>query len=116
MKKPEKFLEYVESNDLNTKKSEAEKEKMYFNTAEQLYLSGNYAQAISTIRKFIENYPRSADMLQANFYLAESYRQTGDKEKACEAYALVMNSESEISFVEMSKLRYAELSYDLQRY
>ena len=116
MKKPEKFLEYVESNDLNTKKSEAEKEKIYFNTAEQLYLSGNYTQAISTIRKFIDTYPQSADMLQANFYLAESYRQTGDKEKACEAYALVMNSESGISFVEMSKLRYAELSYDLQRY
>lgn len=116
MKKPEKFLEYVEANDLALKRTDAEKEKMYFSTAEQLYLSGNYQQAIATLGKFIENYPQSPDMTQAVFYLAESYRETGDKEKACAEYAKVMNAESSLSFVEMSKLRYAQLSFDLQRY
>ena len=116
MKKPEKFLEYVESNELAVKRTEAEKEKMYFSTAEQLYLSGNYQQAIATLRKFMDAYPQSPDMPQARFYLAESYRESGEKEKACAEYAKVKNAESTLSFVEMSKLRYAQLSFDLQRY
>lgn len=116
MKRPDKFLEYVESNSLNSAKTEAEKEKMYFSTAEQLYLSGNYAQTIPAAQKFIESYPGSSDVAQAEFYLAESYRAEGDKEKAVAHYAKAMNSDSEYSFAEMSKLRYASLSFDLERY
>ena len=113
---PGKFLEYVEQNALGTPKTDAEREKMYFNTAEQLYLAGNYAETVTTVGKFLENYPGSADAPQAWFYLAESYRELGNKEKAVEAYARAMGSDSSYSFAEMSRLRYAELSFDLQRY
>ncbi len=116
MKRPDKFVEYVESNALNASKTEAEKEKMYFSSAEQLYLSGSYAEAISSIVKFMDNYPQSSDNLQAEFYLAESYRATGEKEKACDHYAKAMLSDSGYSFAEMSRLRYAQLSYELERY
>lgn len=112
----DKFLEYVESNSLDASRSEEEKRKMYFNTGEQLYLSGSYSQAISPLSKFIENYPGSAEAAQARFYLAESYRELGDKEKACDYYALAMESDSGLSFVEMAMLRYSELSYSLERY
>ncbi len=116
MKRPDKFLEYVESNSLNAARTEAEKEDMYFSTAEQLYLSGSYAEAIPSILKFMETYPQSSDILQAEFYLAESYRATGEKEKACDRYARAMASDSGYSFAEMSRLRYAQLSYELERY
>lgn len=116
MKRPEKFLEYLEENRLNVAKSDEEKAKMYFNTAEQLYLAGNYSQAVQSIQKYTSSYPDAQDVMQANFYLAESYRAMGEKEKAVEAYALCLDQESEFAFAEMSKLRYAELSYELQRY
>ena len=116
MKRPDKFLEYVEANSLNAAKTEAEKEKMYFSTAEQLYLSGSYAEAINSLQKFMDAYPQSNDMLQAEFYLAECYRATGDKEKACDHYSKSMVSASDYSFAEMSMLRYAQLSYELERY
>lgn len=115
-KQPEKFLEYVEANRLNADKTEAEKEKMYFNAAEQLYLASSFEQAVPTIKKFIETFPQSADLAQAKFYLAESYRALGQKEQACDFYAEAMKAESQMSFVEMSKLRFAELSYQLERY
>lgn len=115
-KQPEKFLEYVEANRLNADKSESEREKMYFNAAEQLYLASNYEQAVPTIKKFIETFPNSADVSQVKFYLAESYRALGQKELACDFYAEAMKAESEMSFVEMSRLRFAELSYSLERY
>lgn len=116
MKRPDKFLEYVEANSLNASKSDAEKEKMYFNTAEQMYLAGNYVEAISSLGKFMQSYPQSADMLKAEFYLAECYRSSGDKEKACDHYAKSMDAGSAGSFAEMSMLRYAQLSYELERY
>ena len=116
MKRPDKFLEYVEANSLNAAKSDAEKEKMYFNTAEQMYLAGNYVEAISSLGKFMQSYPQSADMLKAEFYLAECYRSSGDKEKACDHYAKSMDAGSAGSFAEMSMLRYAQLSYELERY
>lgn len=116
MKRPDKFLEYVEANSLNASKSDAEKEKMYFNTAEQMYLAGNYVEAIGSLGKFMQSYPQSADMLKAEFYLAECYRSSGDKEKACDHYAKSMDAGSAGSFTEMSMLRYAQLSYELERY
>lgn len=116
MKRPDKFLEYVEANSLNAAKSDAEKEKMYFNTAEQMYLAGNYVEAINSLGKFMQSYPQSADMLKAEFYLAECYRSSGDKEKACDHYAKSMDAGSAGSFAEMSMLRYAQLSYELERY
>ncbi len=116
LRQPEKFLEYVEQNSLAQSRSDSDREKMYFNTAEQLYLAGNYQQAIPTLRSYLEGYPGAADRLQAEFYLAESYNAQGDKEKAVEAYARAAASDSLTSFTEIARLRYAELSYGLERY
>ena len=115
-RQPEKFLEYVEQNSLAQGRSDADREKMYFNTAEQLYLAGNHQQAIPTLRKYLEDYPDAADRAQAEFYLAEAYNATGEKERAVEYYAKAAGADSGYSFAEMSRLRYADLSYGLERY
>ncbi|MBQ9660618.1 MAG: tetratricopeptide repeat protein [Bacteroidales bacterium] len=115
-RQPEKFLEYVEANSLAQGRSDADREKMYFNTAEQLYLAANHQQAIPTLRKYLENYPDGQDRPQAEFYLADSYNAIGEKEKAVEYFARAAAGDSEFSFAEISRLRYAELSYGLERY
>ena len=115
-RQPEKFLEYVERNSLAQSRSDADREKMYFNTAEQLYLASNYQQAAGTLRKYLEEYPGGADRLQAEFYLAECYNALGEKEQAVGHYAAVAAGESAYSFSEMARLRYAELSFGLERY
>jgi TolA-binding protein len=115
-RQPEKFLEYVEQNSLAQSRSDADREKMYFNTAEQLYLAANYQQAAGTLRKYLEDYPGAADRLQAEFYLAECYNALGEKEQAVGHYAAAAAGETAYSFSEMARLRYAELSYSLERY
>ena len=115
-RQPEKFLEYVEKNSLAQGRSDADREKMYFNTAEQLYLAGNYPQAIPTLRRYLEDYPDAADRAQAEFYLADSYNAIGEKEKAVEFYAKAAGAESDYSFAEVSRLRFADISYGLERY
>ena len=116
MRHPERFLEYVEENSLAQSRNDADREKMYFNTAEQLYLAGNYQEAATTLRKYMEDYPGGADRPQAEFYLAECYNAIGEKEKAVEHYAVAASGESTYSFSEMARLRYADLSYGLERY
>ncbi len=115
-RQPEKFLEYVEQNSLAASRSDADRERMYFNTAEQLYLAGNYQQAVPTLRNYLENYPDGADLHQAEFYLAESYNAQGEKEKAVEYYGKAAQVETANSFTEVARLRYADLSYALERY
>ena len=113
---PERFLEYVEQNSLAQSRSDADREKMYFNTAEQLYLASNYQEAATTLRKYLEDYPGGEDRLQAEFYLAECYNALDEKEKAVEHYAVAAAGDSSYSFSEMARLRYADLSYRLERY
>ena len=115
-REPDKFLEYVEQNSLAQGRDDADREKMYFNTAEQLYLASNYSQAAVTLRKYLEDYPGGTDRLQAEFYLAECYNALGEKEQAVGHYAAAAAGESDYSFSEMARLRYAELSYGLERY
>ncbi len=112
----DKYLEYLETNSLSSTMGDEKKEEMYFNTTEQLYLAGSYTQAITSAQRFLESFPASANRELVQFYLAESYRATGDKERACDSYAIAMKSGSGMSFVEISMLRYARLSYELERY
>ena len=63
-----------------------------------------------------DDWLHSGNAAQVKFYLAESYRALGQKEKACDWYAEARGAVSEPAFAEMSTLRYAELSYELERY
>ena len=113
---PEKYLEYVESNSLAAGKTDAEKEQLYFDTAEQVFLSGNYLQAASSLQKYLDTYPNGAHRTSALFYLAESYSALGNKEKACDYYEMVISASDAGSFAESSMLHLADLSYSLERY
>ena len=113
---PEKYLEYIESNNLTAGKSDSDKEELYFSTAEQVFLAGNYLQAASSLQKYIDTYPNGAHLTNALFYLAESYAALGNKEKACDYYSRVASSGDSSSFVEASLLHLGDLSYSLERY
>ena len=116
-RQPEKYLEYVEENKLNSGKTDAEKEQMYFNATEQVYLSEYYQQVPASAAKYIQNYPEGAHLTQVYYYLADSYRQTGDKEKAVDNYALAASAgRAGDSFTERARLGYADMSYNLERY
>lgn len=112
---PQKYFEYVESVGKGGEKSEDEKERMYFNAAEQIYLSENYAQALTVLEKYLNEYPKSANAYKAEFYMAESYRETGSAELARDYYSRVVEH-GEGSFVELSMLNFSNLSYQLEHW
>ena len=113
---PERYLDYVDG--LGRKapvRSDAEREQILFNGAEQIFLAGNYQKALTSLQAYQERYPSGASVPTANFYIAECYRQLGMKDQACDFYRKVLDG-GEGAFLEMSALQFAQLSYGMERY
>ena len=112
---PEEYLKYIESIGKGATKTADEKEQMIFNAAEQNYLSGNYQKALSALQGYLEKYPSGRYAYNAEFYMADSYRNLGKLEQACDGYEKVI-VEGAGSFVELSMLHFSDLSYRLERW
>lgn len=112
---PEQYFAYIESIGKGAIKSDDERELMVFNAAEQIFISGNYQKALVSLENYIEKYPSGSRLSNAEFYIAESYRHLGQKEQACDYYTKVISS-GKGSFVELSRLHFAEISYSLHEY
>ena len=109
------YLAYLDAIGKGGSKSENEKESMIFNSAEQVFLSENYQKALVALQSYVDEYPKGADLYKAEFYMAESYRALERLEQACDCYANVIQY-GEGSFVELSMLHFANLSYRLERW
>ena len=115
MEEPEKYLAYIESLGSTSPASDKDKEEMLFNSAEQIYLAGNWQKALISLQSYAQRYPAGKYLLSCNFYMAECYRGLDRKEQACDMYRKVMDA-GEGSFVEVASVSYARLSYSLERY
>ena len=112
---PHEYLAYIESIGKGATKTADEKEKMIFNAAEQNYLSGNYQRALVSLQDYLNDYPAGKYAYNAEFYIADSYRQLGKYEQACDSYEKVIEGGSG-SYVELAILGFSELSYKLERW
>jgi len=113
---PELFLEFVEQLGDGQGRTEEQKEEIYFNSAEQVFLSGNYQKALTSIQKYLEAYPEGQKLADALFYQAECFKSLNQKEAAMDAYARVMNHPSAATLREPSALSYATLAFALAHY
>lgn len=112
---PETYLAYVDGLGRGPVRTEAERSRILFNGAEQIFLAGNYRKALTSLLAYEEQFPNGESVGTADFYIAECYRSLDMKEQACDFYRKVMDG-GEGSFLEMSALQYATLSYGMERY
>ena len=113
---PEGYLAYVNSLGQDYGIGDARKESVYFNTVEQMYLSGSYEKAQSALEAYLEKYPEGAHKGQAWFYMGECCRMTGRAEKACDYYSLAIEEGEGKPYQESAILRWSLLSYSLGHY
>ena len=83
---PDAYLDYVNSLSGGTVRTEAQKEDVYFSSAEQVYLSGDTEKARRVLESYIEKYPEGASRPKAIFYLAHCMRDAGQKDQAIDLY------------------------------
>ena len=106
------YLAYAEKVGAVSNKTDAEKEALYFNAGEQLYLSGSYAKALASLENYRARYPDGSRVEQTWFYTAECLRAMDKKEPACDAYAKVTAGE----FAEPAARALADLSFGMEKY
>lgn len=111
----EEYFAYLDNMGLSAIKSDEEKENMLFNSAEQLFLNKQYGQAIKSLKSFIAKYPSGSKRTTAEFYIAESLKNTGELEAASDMYLKVMQSRNG-SYPEIATLNYANITYHLKKY
>ncbi len=112
----DEYIDFADKAGVIKDKSDIEKETMYFNAAEQVFLTENYGKALSSLLTYLERYPSGRKVPVAEFYVAECYRNTGKKEQACDWYRKSLEKVDESAFAETAMLNFSRLSYDLQRY
>jgi TolA-binding protein len=80
--------------------------------AEKQYMNANYAQALKGLRSYLNNYCAGGRYCtNAQYYLADSYYRSGDKDNALAAYqALLLLAGSQYS--KEATTRCAEITYD----
>lgn len=110
---PDAYLAYVNSLGSKAGRTEAQKEEVYFSSAEQVYLSGDYAKAAGALQSYLERYPNATYGAKARFYLAECHRIGGSKEQAADLYLAAMDGGLDGALAESAMMQYATLNYEM---
>lgn len=113
--RPSEYLAYLDKVGMSDIKTEGEKEDMIFNAAEQVYLAGQHAEAVRSLRSYIDSYPNGKHIGMAYYYTAEAYRKQGRKEFAVDAYEKAMTYDLG-DYSESAIRQYADLTYGLGQY
>ena len=112
---PEEYIAYIENIGKGETKTADEKEDMIFNSAEQIFLSENYEKALVALQSYADKYPAGRYLFKSDFYMAESYKNLGKLEQACDSYRKVIHT-GDGAFVEISMLNFSNISYRLERW
>lgn len=84
--------------------------------AEKQYMNGNYSQAISGMRSYLNKFcPGSRYCTIAQYYLADSYYRTNDKDNALSAYRTLLQNGAN-QYTEEATIRCGEITYDKKDY
>jgi TolA-binding protein len=115
MNNPEYYVEYVETEGVNTDISEFEKDSLVFESAEKLFSNNDIDAAIPALERYLNKYPNGHYSLEANYYLAQSYFSLKDYQKALKPYQYVISKPTN-TYSEESLLKAAGICYDNKDY
>ena len=73
--------------------SDDEIENTMFTSAEQFYLNNNLDKAIESLQKYLERFPNGSSALSANYFLADSYNRSDQKEKAIPYFQFILDKD-----------------------
>lgn len=113
---PETFLAYLDSVGMSDTQSASDKDELFFNTAQQVFLSGDYSNAVRLLDMYLQNCPSGVNVPSVHFYLGESYRQLGRKEACIDEYRKSLALDSGGPFSEPAMLSVAKVCYELERF
>jgi TolA-binding protein len=92
-----------------------EQEGLFYSPAIEAYRDSSYSTAIPSFEKYIEKFPSGKYIVDAQFYLANSYFATGSKDKAITNYRQLLEGPNN-SYTEYAASRVASHLYNSEQY
>ena len=91
----------------------SQEDSLSFIAAERIYARGDYQAAIPVLKSYIDKFcsTRTLNCITANYYLAESYYNVGNKALALERYDYLTRIEGN-QFMEQALVRAADLAFN----
>jgi TolA-binding protein len=110
----ESYFAYVKTlgyGDVNV----AEKDSLLYISGENLYISGKCDKASEVFRNYLREFQYGSFRLNAQFYLAECLKSTGNKDEALGLYREVIKTPNN-QFMEQSLIAASSILYDNEDY
>lgn len=71
-------------------------DKAMYNSAEKFYLQNNFENATTAFEKYLQRFPQGANVLEANFYSAQSLINLDKKDKAIKLFEAILKSSNNL--------------------
>jgi TolA-binding protein len=107
----EAYFSYVRSLEGYGDVNLAEKDSLLYTSAENLYIAGKYERAGEVFKNYLSEFPNGSFRQNAQFYLAECLRTTGNTDEALKFYSAVA-AEPNNQFTEQSLMAASSITYD----
>jgi tetratricopeptide (TPR) repeat protein len=93
----------------------SEKDSLLYTSGENLYITAKYDRAKSTFEQYLQEFPNGSFRQNAQFYLAECLRSSGNKDEALKLYEDV-SSNAHSQFMEQSLIQSGAILYEKEDY
>jgi TolA-binding protein len=89
--KPEQYVQYLNQNGLEV--SASTQDSLYFNSAEEKYINGEYADAIPGLETYLSKFPNGYFHLEANYFAGDAYMRIKKYEDALKRFDAVIKEQ-----------------------
>jgi len=109
------YFSYVKTLDGYGDINLAEKDSLLYMSGENLYMTGKVDKAESVLKNYLTEFPNGSFRQNADYYLAESYRSSGNTEEALKLYREVSDGPNN-QFLEQSLIESSSILFDKEDY
>ena len=113
--KPDAYIEYANSEGSGVEISKDEQDEIIWLAAKKLYIDKKYNDALKSITKYLNEFPKGKYMIEANYYKAELHFYFEEKDDALKSYRVVADAPAN-SYTEESTLKSASLLFDKENW
>lgn len=113
--KPDAYIEYANSEGSGVEISKDEQDEIIWLAAKKLYIDKKYTDALRSITKYLNEFPKGKYVIEASYYKAELHFYFEENDDALASYRVVADAPAN-SYTEESTLKSASLLFDKENW
>lgn len=111
----EAYFAYIKTLDGYGDVNLASRDSLLYNSGENLYMTAKYDKATEVFRNYLNEFPNGSFRQNAQYYLAECLKSTGNKDEALKLY-IEVSGQANNQFLEQSLIAASSILYEKEDY